>query len=224
MNDLQSEKSKQDFKALYQKRARHYDLTANLFYLLGFLQRAYQKNAVAALGLQPGDTVIDIGCGTGLNLSLLEKAVGPTGKIIGVDLTDAMLERARARVAKHGWKNIELVECDAATYKFPKDINGVFSSYALTPIPEYDAVIANAAKALKKEGRMAILELRRPTRTPEWVVKLARLLLRPFGVRPVHATYTPWLSMEKYFGGVALHEFYFGATYIAVSTRCDDKK
>lgn len=219
MTDLQSEKAKQEFKNLYQKRAGYYDLTTSLFYLVGFREWAYRKKAVAALGLQLGDIVIDIGCGTGHSFSLLEKAVGPTGKIIGVDLTDAMLDEARHRAAKNGWENIELVEHDAATYEFPKDINGVLASYALTPIPEYDSVVMNAARALKDGGRMAILELRRPTRTPEWIVKLARLILRPFGVKPVHSTYTPWLSMEKYFGNIEIREFYFGVTYIAVSTR-----
>jgi len=51
-----------------------------------------------ALDLHPGDTVVEVGCGTGLNISLLQSEVGPEARIIGVDLTDSMLERARKRM------------------------------------------------------------------------------------------------------------------------------
>jgi demethylmenaquinone methyltransferase/2-methoxy-6-polyprenyl-1,4-benzoquinol methylase len=58
--------------------------------LIGFPDR---KRAVRALNLQRGDTVVDIGCGTGLNFPLLQGAIGPEGTIVGVDLTDAMLSQ-----------------------------------------------------------------------------------------------------------------------------------
>ncbi len=83
---------------IYRKRAKHYDVSANLYYLIGFREYAYRRKAVAALKLQPGDTVVEIGCGTGLNFPLLQQAVGPEGRLIGVDLTDSMLEQARQRV------------------------------------------------------------------------------------------------------------------------------
>lgn len=60
--------SQSELKALDRKRSRWYDFTANLYYLLGFREWAYRKKAVAALNLKPGDTVVEIGCGTGLNL------------------------------------------------------------------------------------------------------------------------------------------------------------
>lgn len=75
--------------------------------------------AVEALHLQKGDTVVEIGCGTGLNFSLLQDRIGPQGRIIGVDMTDAMLDQARARIAKHDWDNVELIQCDAGDYEFP---------------------------------------------------------------------------------------------------------
>lgn len=207
---------KQRMRTLYRKRARHYDFTANLFYLLGFREWAYRKKAIAALALKPGDTVVELGCGTGINFSLLEKAVGPGGRIIGVDLTDAMLDQARKRAREHGWNNVELIECDAARYEFPNNMDGILATFVMTAVPEYDAVVARAAKVLAPGRRLVILELKRPERTPEWVVRLARIVLEPFGVKPVHATYAPWRSMEKYFGRITMREYYFGVTYIAV--------
>ena len=58
---------------IYRKRAKNYDLYARLFPLLGFRQQVYRTKAVQALNLRPGDTVVDIGCGTGLNFPLLEQ-------------------------------------------------------------------------------------------------------------------------------------------------------
>ncbi len=82
----------------YRKKAKHYDLTSRLYPAPGYPQRAQRRRAVQALGLRPGDTVIDIACGTGLNFSLIEEMIGPDGRIVGVDLTDAMLERAQDRI------------------------------------------------------------------------------------------------------------------------------
>lgn len=203
-------------RALYRKRARWYDFTANLYYLLGFREVAYRKIAVAALQLKPGDTVVEIGCGTGLNFGLLQKVVGPQGRIIGLDLTDAMLEQAQARIRRQGWKNVSLVEVDAASYTFPRGVNGILATFALTAIPEYDAVVAHAADALGAGNRLVILELKRPAGWPDWLVKFLRLFLKPFGVKPEHETYTPWRSMEHYFNRLDLQEYYFGAVYQAV--------
>jgi ubiquinone/menaquinone biosynthesis C-methylase UbiE len=68
-----------------------YDRSALLLYFAGFRHWAYRKRAIQSLALNHGDTVVDLGCGTGLNFSLLQGQVGPRGRIIGVDLTDAML-------------------------------------------------------------------------------------------------------------------------------------
>jgi demethylmenaquinone methyltransferase/2-methoxy-6-polyprenyl-1,4-benzoquinol methylase len=99
--------------SLYRKRARRYDRLALLYYFAAFRHWAYRKRAIQALALNPGDTVVDLGCGTGLNFSLLQKQVGRLGRIIGVDLTDAMLYEANARIAAHAWSNCRT--CQATT-------------------------------------------------------------------------------------------------------------
>src|SRR5437867_7962509 len=95
---------------VYRRRAKGYD-ASGISALDG-----WRRKAVERLNLRPGDVVVDVGCGTGLNFAPLEDAVGPQGKIIGVELTDAMLDQARQRVAGRGWTNIELVLGDAAEY------------------------------------------------------------------------------------------------------------
>jgi demethylmenaquinone methyltransferase/2-methoxy-6-polyprenyl-1,4-benzoquinol methylase len=84
----------------YRKRAANYDFTANLYYLYGYREWAYRRMAVEALKLNPRDTVLELACSTGINFPLFQGYIGSTGRIIGVDLTDAMLEQAQNRVAK----------------------------------------------------------------------------------------------------------------------------
>src|SRR6201993_5582239 len=90
----------------YRKKAKHYDITSRLYPAPGYPQRAQRLRAVQALGLRPGDSVVDVACGTGLNFSLIEQMIGPEGRIIGVDLTDAMLAQAQQRIETNGWGKI----------------------------------------------------------------------------------------------------------------------
>lgn len=115
--------------SLYRKRAKRYDRSSLLFYLAGFRHWSYRKRGIESLALKEGDTVVDLGCGTGLNFSLLQKKVGLRGRIIGVDLTDAMLDEANARVTAHNWSNVELVRSNAASYVFPSCVDGILSTF-----------------------------------------------------------------------------------------------
>src|SRR5579863_4681008 len=125
----------------YRKKAKRYDLTCWLYPAPGYPQRVQRVRTVRSLGLRAGDTVVDMACGTGFNFALLQKAVGPDGRIIGVDLTDAMLAQAQNRVERHGWSNVTLVQSDAVTFDFPAGVNAIMSTYALTQVPECAEVI-----------------------------------------------------------------------------------
>jgi len=207
--------SKTQISNLYHQRAARYDLTANLYYLLGFREQAYRKRAVNALQLKPGDTVVELGCGTGLNFPLLQQAVGPEGKIIGVDLTEQMLAQAKIRVEKHSGKNVQLVQADAAAYEFPQGIGGVLTTFALTLVPEYDAVIQHAAGALSLGKRCVVLDLKLPESMPMWLVRFGVLVTRPFGVSLDLAGRHPWESIERYLVNVTFKELYLGFAYIS---------
>ncbi len=208
--------SKEEVVQLYRKRARNYDVSANLYYLIGFREQAYRKRAVRALGLTAGDTVVEIGCGTGLNFARLRRAVGVEGKIIGLDMTDGMLRRARARAQRQGWTNIQLVQQDAAGYEFPERVDGIISTFAITLVPEFEQVIERAARALRPGGRFVILDLKRPERAPLWVAKLGVLITRPFGVTLDLMNRHPWEAIEKHFSKSSTRELYMGFAYLSV--------
>jgi ubiquinone/menaquinone biosynthesis C-methylase UbiE len=211
--------SRNEIIDLYRKRARHYDVTANLYYLIGFREWAYRKKAIDSLGLQPGDTVVEIGCGTGLNIPLLRHVVGPGGKVIGVDLTDSMLQRARERVAANGWKNVELVQSDAASFVFPSDIDGALSTFALTLVPEFESVIRRGCSALKQGKRWVVLDFKLPLGILRPLAWVGIFLSRPFGVQRELAERHPWEAMERVLANTTVTDLYGGFSYIAAGER-----
>ena len=207
----------------YRKKAKHYDVTSRLYPAPGYPQRAQRTLAVRALGLRPGDTVIDMACGTGLNFPLLEKVVGPGGRIVGVDLTDAMLARAQDRAGKNGWSNISLVQADAAGFDFPAEVNAILSTYALTQVPECADVIAHGAKALSGGGRWAVLDLKVPGNTPRWITQLGTAIVRPFASIDEWTMRRPWeairVAMQEELTDPSWTELFFGTAFLAAGSR-----
>jgi len=202
----------------YRKRAANYDFTANLYYLFGYREWAYRRMAIEAMKPQPGDTVLELACGTGINFPLFQRYIGPTGRIIGVDITDAMLEQARKRNANQGWKNVTLIQHDASTYQIPSNVNAVFSSYALSIFPDTKRVLTNIAASLAPDGRLTLIELQIPKFWHPWLASAAVTLMKPFAVTDDWVARRPWETIRgtirEKFKNVKVSEHFFGLTYI----------
>ncbi|HEY3924480.1 MAG TPA: methyltransferase domain-containing protein [Acidothermaceae bacterium] len=203
----------------YRKKAKHYDITTRLYPAPGYPQRAQRLRAVQALVLRPGDTVVDVACGTGLNFPLIQKLIGRDGRIVGVDLTDAMLERAQDRVQKHGWRNVSLVQSDAVEFEFPTAVDAIVSTYALTQVPDCAAVIAHGAAALSKGGRWVVLDLKVPAGVPRRLAQLGTAAVRPFASIDQWLARRPWeairATMKEELDDVSWTEFLFGTAFLA---------
>jgi ubiquinone/menaquinone biosynthesis C-methylase UbiE len=207
----------------YRKKARHYDLTSRLYPVPGYPQRAQRIQTVQALRLRPGDTVVDMACGTGLNFALLQRAVGPRGRIIGVDLTDAMLAHAQLRVDANGWSNVSLVQSDATSFEFPAGVGGIMSTYALSQVPEVAEVIAHGAAALSEGRRWAVLDLKVPDRTPGWLTQLGTATARPFAWIDEWVMRRPWAAirtaMQDELADPSWTELFFGSAFLAAGSK-----
>ena len=219
----QVDRTREHLIETYRKKAKHYDITSRLYPVPGYPQRAQRLRAVHALGLRPGDTVVDMACGTGLNFPLLEKVVGPGGRIVGVDLTDAMLARAQDRIAKNGWSNISLVQADAAEFDFPTQVDAILSTYALSQVPECGEVIAHGAAALSGGGRWVVLDLKVPDHTPGRLAQLGTAMVRPFASIDEWVMRRPWemirAAMQKELVDLAWTEMVFGTAFLAAGAR-----
>ncbi|MGW1052303.1 class I SAM-dependent methyltransferase [Streptomyces sp. NPDC001118] len=202
--------------AVYRKRAKRYDVTSNRLYLIGQRTMAYKHLALEQLALRPGDTVVDAGCGTGHNLPLLAEAVGPTGRVIGVDLTDAMLEQAEDRVRRAGLSQVELVQGDLTTYQYPEDVRGIIACFSLTLIGEYAKVVERGYEALGPGGRWVVLDYRLPRWWPDRLIPMLGPMIAPFGGDTSMVQRHPWESIQE---GAARHRMlsrYGGWVYVAV--------
>ena len=203
----------------YRKRARHYDLTSRLYYP----QRAHRHRAVQALRLHPGDSVVEIACGTGLNFPLIEQEIGPGGRIVGVDLTDAMLAQAQHRIETNGWSNISLVQADAAEFEFPTGVDAILATYAHSLLPECRQVIAHGAAALSAGGRWVVLDLKVPDNMPRWLAELGIATVGRFGSLDEWIARRPWdevrVAMQDTLADVSWTELLFGTAYLAAGSR-----
>jgi len=109
---------------------------------------------------EPGDVVLDIGCGAGTDLLIAAQMTGPTGRAIGVDMTAAMLERTEASARQMGLFNVELHESLIET--LPLDdasVDLVISNGVIDLVPDKDAVFAEIDRVLRPGGRLQLADV-----------------------------------------------------------------
>lgn len=119
--------------------------------------------------LQPGERVLDIGCGTGASLIRAAEAVGETGHVLGADISTPFVDRARTRTA--GLPQVEAIVADAQTHDFePGRIDAIISRFGVMFFEDTRAAFANMARALRPGGRMVFAAWGRLANNPWFMV------------------------------------------------------
>ena len=127
--------------------------------------RSHRQEATRQLRLEPGLTVLDVACGTGLNFPLLAQGIGSTGTIIGTDYSSGMLARAARKVARHGWSTARLLQADARTLTRERldlphgRIDRVLCTLGLSVMPDWESVFQRTFEMLEPGGRYAAMDL-----------------------------------------------------------------
>ena len=183
-----------------------------------FMPRTLRKRAVDQLNLKRGDHVLDVGCGTGRNFSLLRAAVGPEGRIYGVDLSDGMLRKARKLCRRRQWTNFVLVEADADDYASQELLDGALFSFSLNTMPHHRSVLLQVWNQLRPGGRLVIVDAKLPN-------GLLGGLVMPFAIWLMKCTLLgnpfvrPWQHHAALVDDFRMEEFRFGSYYICCGTK-----
>jgi arsenite methyltransferase len=110
--------------------------------------------------IEPGQVVLDLGCGAGTDLLVAAQMVGPEGRAIGVDMTPAMLERARQSAAAMGVANVELHESLIESLPLPDEsVDVVISNGVIDLVPDKDAVFSELDRVLRPGGRLQLADV-----------------------------------------------------------------
>jgi phosphatidylethanolamine/phosphatidyl-N-methylethanolamine N-methyltransferase len=138
-----------DFVArVYENIAWGYDL------VFGPTLHPGRVDAIKRMGIKPGDRVLEVGVGTGINVDLYPADCAVTG----IDLSSSMLEKARERVARRGVRNVRLLQMDAASLKFADDsFDIVYAPYVISVVPDPVAVTREMRRVCRPGGRIVIL-------------------------------------------------------------------
>lgn len=134
--------------------------------------------------LQPGDRVLDVGCGHGTSTMEAAERVAPTGQVVGVDISAVMLEPAQRRVDAAVLGNVELLQTDAQVHRFePSSFDAVISRFGMMFFADPQVAFANLAQALRPERRLTFVCWQDP-RKSEWVAVALGALVSLLGRVP----------------------------------------
>jgi SAM-dependent methyltransferase len=130
----------------------------------------------AAAAIQPGERVLDIGCGTGQSTIEAARAAGPDGSVLGVDLSEPMLEFARERAAREGLGHVAFAAVDAQVHQFPAERFDVcISRFGTMFFTDPDTAFGTFAQALRPGGRLVLLVWRTVDHNP-WSTEVQEAL------------------------------------------------
>ena len=196
-------------------RARSaYDAGAPRYDVLTRALDGPRRRAVERLRLRPGETVLDMACGTGANFGRLLEGVGATGRVVGVDISPGMLGRARERIRRHEWQNVELLEGDVAILELPAADAVLFSfTHDVLQVP---AAVGAAVGALRPGGRVAAVGVKWASRGAVNVA--VRVASRRF-VTTFDGLERPWRVLQTQCGSsLDWDDLWFGSLYVAAGS------
>lgn len=202
-------------RAIYRWRALSYDLQLAPYEFI-------RRHAVERLQLQPGQCVLDLGCGTGMSLELLRQAVGAQGRVIAVDESPEMIALARSRVLLEGWDNVELLCAEVEDAPLPDAADAAFF-HLVHDILQSPRAVEHVLHHLKPGARIAATGLKW---TAPWLAPW-NALVGMFAAQSItHFDHlaVPWQPLLDHGAALQVETVLMGTLYVASGTAPSARK
>ena len=189
----------------YRQHAPGYDASAQRTMSL-------RRRTIARLDLRPGDTVLDVACGTGLSFAWLRQAVGPAGRIVGVDLSPDMIRLAHAKVRQAGWNNVLVLEANMHRTELPQALDAILFNFTHDVLRSRDA-LEHIFTAARPGARVAMAGMKY---APWWMAPvnlIVRAQARPY-MTSFEGLAAPWDLATDYLEAFQRESALFGTAYI----------
>jgi phosphatidylethanolamine/phosphatidyl-N-methylethanolamine N-methyltransferase len=142
------------------RQRRAWDRASYGYGLVERLGAAHRHLTVRALDLDAGESVLDVGCGSGGDLELLQATVGPAGRVVGVEFSPKLARAAGRRIEAADWSTVELRLADATKQPMgTNEFDAAVANCSLSTMPEVDAALDNIYRALRPGGRLMVWDV-----------------------------------------------------------------
>ena len=192
---------------MYRSVARRYDSSAARW------TDRYRRWSIDRLWLAPGDVVVDVACGTGMNFARLSERVGPDGQVLGVDLSPDMLAIAAARVEDLHLRNVVLVEAAVEDAELPDRLDAALFSLTHDVLQSKPAV-DNVFAYLRRGARVAAFGAKWAARWNLPVNLYVRHVARKY-VTTLEGFEAPWRNLAEHLDSLMVDEVALGGAYVA---------
>lgn len=175
-----------------------------------------RRIAFAEFDLRPGDTVLDVGCGTGLSFPLIERSIGHSGRLIGVEPSSEMLRVAEQRVAAGGWKNVTVISASAQDAETDQ-LADALVIFRVHEVLRSRPALEHLLQLTKPGARLLVVGVKW---APWWVAPVNLIIWRQTkSVTTTHEGFQrPWDHLEDLVPNLTVRPVALGAQFIARGT------
>ncbi|MBI4548432.1 MAG: methyltransferase domain-containing protein [Ignavibacteriae bacterium] len=180
-----------------------------------FIKPVRQK-AVGLLNLKQGDRVLDMGCGPGGSFPYLFDAVGPSGEVVGVEISPEVAMNARRRIARNVWRNVQVIEADARTIQLTGTFDGALM-FAAADVYGSQEALDNIFPHLRENAQVAAFGYKYSNNALGTILNpLLRMAHRLFSFPTTPLPeYEPWRILAKRVEKLNVEEYFLGLMFLA---------